>query len=332
MPVKLIDIARLAGVSKATASRALHGSPLVKEETRRLVMEKAEELKYKPNSLAQAMATKRSGIVGFLMYKKNPPYVSHSFFGPVLDGAIEEASNRGYHIVLAAADDMEDTFDEHFIQDSIDGAMLVSFYPKEVIKEFERRGIPLVVINDFVESNNNAFVIDDNYNGACAIMEHLIKDRGHSKIAHITERLEHPSFHARYRGFLDMHEKHKIKLYSKPYTARHTTFQEGSRVMEKVLSRKNLPTAVFAATDTLALGAIHAIKKAGLRVPEDIAVAGYDDIAAASMSDPPLTTVSVDRLRIGRSAVTALIEQISEPGKPSRVITIKNRLIVRDST
>jgi len=332
MPVKLIDIARLAGVSKATASRALHGSPRVKEETRRLVMEKAEELKYKPNSLAQAMATKRSGIMGFLMYKKNPPYVSHSFFGPVLDGAIEEAANSGYHIVLAAASDMEDTFDEHFIQDSIDGAMLVSFYPKEVIKEFQRRGIPLVVINDFIESENNAFIIDDNYNGACTIMEHLIKDRGHRKIAHITERLDHPSFHARYQGFLDMHEKYGIKVFCKPSTVLHTTFQEGFTAMEKLLSHKNLPTAVFAVTDTVALGAIHAIKKAGLRVPEDIAVAGYDDIEAASMSDPSLTTISVDRLQIGSSAVTALIEQISEPEKPSRIIIIKNRLIIRNST
>lgn len=138
MPVRLIDIAHLMGVSKSTVSRALQGSPRVKEETRRLIMEKAREMNYRPNSLAKAMATKKSGIIGFLMYRKSPPYVAHTFFGPVLDGAIAQAAEQGYHIILAAADDIENTFDEYFIQDSIDGAMIVSFYPNEVIKEFEK--------------------------------------------------------------------------------------------------------------------------------------------------------------------------------------------------
>lgn len=331
MSVKLSDIARLAGVSKATASRALQGSPLVKEDTKRLVMETANRLNYKPNALAQAMATKRSGIIGFLMYKKDPPYVSHTFFGPVLDGAIEEAASRGYHIVLAAANDMADTFDEHFIQDSIDGALLVSFYPNEVIKEFKRRGIPLVVINDFVDSENNAFIVDDNYGGACAVMEHLIKEKCHKKIAHITERLDHPSYHARYRAYIDMHDLYGIPVFDGLVLARSTTFQNGIEAMNRLLSQDNLPTAVFAATDSLALGAMHAIKSAGLRIPGDLAVAGYDDIQAASMSEPPLTTICVDREHIGRAAVAALMEQIAEPQKPSRIITIKNKLIIRAS-
>ncbi|GAB1484893.1 LacI family DNA-binding transcriptional regulator [Treponema sp.] len=332
MSVKLSDIAKLTGVSKSTVSRALQGSPVVKEATRQLIVDKAREMRYKPNSLAQAMATKKSGIIAYLMYRKDPPYVSHTFFGPVLDGAIAEAALRGYHIILAAANDIEHTFDEHFIQDSIDGAIIVSYYPDEVIKEFEKRGIPLVVINDVVESKNNTFIIDDNYKGACAVLEHLIRDRGHRKIIHITESLEHPSFIARYQAYLDVHQKYGIPLFSEPYTARHTTFQEGIAVMETILTRKELPTAVFAVTDSLALGAIHTIKKAGLRVPEDIAVAGYDDIEAASMSDPALTTICVDRQQIGRTAVSSLIQQISDTVKASRVITIKNKLVIRETT
>ncbi len=332
MSIKLIDIARLAGVSKATASRALRGSPLVKEDTRRLIMEKAKELKYQPNALAQAMATKKSGIIGFLMYKKDPPYVAHTFFGPILDGAIEQATNQGLHIILAVANEMDDTFDEYFINDSIDGALLVSFYPNEVIKEFEQRGIPLVIINDFVESKNNAFIIDDNYGGACAIMKHLIEDRGHKKIAHITEHLTHPSYRTRYQAYLDVHAMCHLPVFDGFVSVNDTSFRSGTNAMNQLLSRKEIPTAVFATTDSLALGAMHAIKNAGLRVPEDIAVAGYDDIEAASMSDPALTTIWVDRDRIGREAVAALAEQIADPEKPSRVITIHNKLVVRDST
>ena len=332
MPVKLSDIARMTGVSKSTVSRALQGSPLVKEETRRLIQEKARELNFKPNALARAMATKRSGIIAYLMYRKNPPYAAHTFFGPVLDGAIEEATARNCHIILSAANDIEHTFDEHFIQDSIDGALLNSFYPDEVIREFEKRGIPLVVINDYVESRNNPFVVDDNYNGSCAVMEHLIRDRGHRKILHMTESLLHPSFRARYQGYLDTFRKYDLPVYREPVHAAHTTFEEGQAVMEEVLKGKEIPTAVFAVTDSLALGVIRAVRQAGLRVPQDIAVAGYDDIEPAAMSDPALTTVSVDRRGIGRLAVQALMEQIAQPDRPSRLITVENRLIIREST
>ncbi len=332
MPVRLIDIAHLMGVSKSTVSRALQGSPRVKEETRRLIMEKAREMNYRPNSLAKAMATKKSGIIGFLMYRKSPPYVAHTFFGPVLDGAIAQAAEQGYHIILAAADDIENTFDEYFIQDSIDGAMIVSFYPNEVIKEFEKRKIPLVVINNVVDSKKNTFIIDDNYQGACSIMEHLIKERGHTKIVHINEDLNHPSFSIRYRAYLDMHKRYNIPVFSEPYRAKHTTFQEGISMMQRILHQRDLPTAVFAATDTLALGAIHAIQREGLNVPKDIAVAGYDDIEAAAMSNPALTTIAVDRGQIGRAAVQSLIQQIADSEKTGRIITINNQLIIREST
>lgn len=333
MPAKLVDIARLAGVSKSTASRALRNSSLVKEETKQLVLETAKMLNYKPNSLARAMATKRSGIIGFLMYKKSKPYVSHTFFGPILDGAIEEAAKKDYHIIVAAANDMADTFNEHFIQDSIDGALLVSLHPREVIKEFERREIPLVVINDAIESKNNAFIEDDNYGGSCIIMEHLIKDRGHSKIAHITENREHPSYKARYNAFIDIHAKYGIPVFhGVALVDSASSFQDGYKAMKDLLSRKTLPTAVFATTDALAIGAIHAIKEAGLSVPGDIAVAGYDDIDAAVMVDPPLTTIKVEREKIGKAAINALMEQIADPQKPSRVITINNKLIIRSST
>jgi len=332
MKIKLSDIARIAGVSKATASRALRNSPLVKDETRQLVIETAKALKYQPNALAQAMATKRSGIIGFLMYRKGPPYVAHTFYGPILDGAIEAAANHGYHIVLAASNDIADTFDEHFIQDSIDGALLVSYHSKEVIKEFRRRGIPLVVINDWVESENNTFILDDNYNGTCAIMKYLIVEKGHKKIAHSTERLDHPSYHIRYKAFKDMLALYEIPDLYECVSAHDTTFASGVEAMSHLLSYDTPPTAVFATTDTLALGAMHAAKSAGFRIPEDIAIAGYDDIEAASMSDPPLTTVRVDRENIGKTAVDALVKQIANAGEPTRKIVIKNKLVVRAST
>ncbi len=365
MKPRLIDIARLAGVSKATASRALADSPLVNEETKQRVHKVAKELFYQPNALAQAVATKRSWILGFCMYRQHKPYFGHTFFGPVLDGAIEEAKLHNYHIVVAPTEQENDTFDEHFIQDSIDGAILISFKPRDAMLEFRRRNIPLVFVNDAIPSPNNAFIVDENYNGARKLMEHLILERGHQKIAFISDRLSHPSYYLRYLAYLDVHRENGIPVYENdairstnlwgvysppeadklsmyglhpqpvtgtPFITEGTGSLNAFRLVKRLLETENLPTAIFAGTDSLAMGAIRAILDAGLKVPDDIAVAGYDDIEAAEIYCPALTTVRVNRNEIGRLAVQQLLAQIADPSLESRMLFVKNELIVRQST
>lgn len=364
--IRLIDVAKLAGVSKATASRALAHSPLVTEETRKKVLDVAEKLRYKPNALAQAVATKKSGILGFLIYHRALPYFGHTFFGPVLDGALEEAAAHGYHIVLARAqEEAQSTFDEHFIQDSIEGAMLISFDPKPAIEEFERRQIPLVLINDQVTTPHNSFILDSNYDGAMTLMRHLLVERGYRSVAILSDRLNHPSYMQRYLAYLDAHAETGVPVYKNskisikqldydpsravnyavaeqgltefplpgtPIVVRNGTAAAGEEAARKLLAAGNLPRALFATTDSLALGAMKAFREAGLRIPEDIAVAGYDDIDAAYTAEPPLTTVHVDRNAIGRAAVTELLRRIKNPDLPARSVYIPNKLVVRRST
>jgi DNA-binding LacI/PurR family transcriptional regulator len=332
MPIKLIDIARLAGVSKSTASRALGGSPFIKEETKRRILEIAEEHKYTPNSMARAMVMKRTGVVAFLIYRKNRPRIAHTFFGPILDAAIDEAAKSDYHIILAATDEPTATFEEHFIQDSIDGAMLVSMYPDDVIREFKRRDTPIVVINKSPSLQRATYILSDNYGGACAAMEHLIVDRGHTKIAMISAEADHDSFSARCQAYVDMLAWHGIPSTFRISGGTNSSFASGAMHMKELLAGGVIPTAVFAVTDTLALGAMRAIKDAGLRVPQDIAVIGFDDIEAAGMSDPPLSTIWVDREDIGRQAARSLIEQIEHPELPARVIFTRTSLVIRGST
>ena len=366
MAVRLIDIAKLAGVSKATASRALAGSELVHPETRQRIADIARELNYRPNSLAQAVATKRSGMIGFLIYKKDKPYFGHTFYGPVLDGAVEEAKRLGYHIVLSPANDERgNTFDERLINNGVDGSILISFDPSAAVEEFRRRGMPLALINNCLPTENNAFILDDNYNGAAEAMRYLIEDCGHTNIAIMTDRLSHSSYLTRYYAYIDTLAAHGLLPYSNPAFAGCDLFDgyelsvpqlmcefgvehvdiEGTPIFVRKASAHNaasavlrlletgrLPTAIFAATDSIAIGALSALKSMNVRVPEDIAVIGYDDIPAAEFTDPPLTTVRVDREEIGRAAVRALAEQIKEPSLPSRTIIIKNELIIRQST
>lgn len=365
MKTRLSDIARIAGVSKATASRALADSPLVKEETKRRILEIAKQYNYQPNALAQAVATKRSGILGFCMHKSQSPYFGHSFFGPMLDGAIEEARRHNYHILVAPSDPKNTTFDEHFIQDSIDGVILATFTPMEPINEFRRRNIPLVLVNDAVPTPNNAFIVQDEYGGAKAIMRHLIVERGHRKIAFISDRLSHPSYYLRYLAYLDAHREHGLEVYNNPgiklgnvwgnYPRPNNQKLEllGQKVQEirgtpviidgidspqardavyQMLATENLPTAIFAATDSIALGAIEAIWEAGLDVPRDIAVAGFDDLPMSAAFTPPLTTVHANPFEVGQAAVQELLKLIANPERESIIRWVDTHLVVRKST
>lgn len=362
---KLSDVAKLAGVSKATASRALAGSPLVAAETRLHIERIAKGLGYVPNALARAVATKRSGILGLCIYRKQLPYFAHTFFGPLLDGAMVEAKQSGYHIVVTSSDQDDDTFEEHFIQDSIDGAILTSFTPLPAVNEFRRRRIPLVLVNDVLPTQHNAFIVQDDYGGATAMMDHLF-ERGHRQIAFLSDRLSHVSYHLRYLAYLNAHHRRGLPVYANPnlkpacdpwggyprpdaeklalfglephavegtpLVVTDNTPASGARAMAALLRSGHRPTALFAAADSLAIGALHALHEAGLSVPGDMAVAGFDDIALADSVWPPLTTVKAGPFEMGAIAVRELIAQIEDPDLASRVRRVATHLVVRKST
>jgi DNA-binding LacI/PurR family transcriptional regulator len=363
--MKLDDIAALAKVSKTTASRALANSPLVKESTKEHVRKIANEHNYRPNTMASAFARKKSGIIGFCLLHKENPSFGHPFFGPVLDGALEQAKKDNYHIILAASKSSDYAFEEPFMQDSIEGVILSSFAPMKALQEFKKRGIPQVVINDVLNTENNSFIMDDNYGGAYQLMEHLIKERGHTSIGFLTDRLSHTSYLLRYFAYIDAHKNEGLIPYqndklpqsdlyggyslSSDYFLKKFGYQSIPQVgspmvvvgvrattsyhaVKQLIATGKLPTALFAVSDSLAVGAIHALQDEGFRVPEDVAVVGYDDIKSATAVTPALTTVSVNRTEIGRVAINELIKLIENPTRQTNIIYIKNKLIVRQSS
>jgi DNA-binding LacI/PurR family transcriptional regulator len=363
--MKLEDIAALAQVSKTTASRALADSPLVKDSTKELVKRIAKEHNYRPHTLASAFARKKSGIIGFCLLNKNNPSFGHPFFGPVLDGALEQARKDGYHIILAANSGDDYVFDEPFMQDCIEGVVLSSFAPAKAVREFKNRGIPQVLINDVLPTDNNTFIMDDNYGGAYRLMQHLIYEKGHRRIGFLTDRLSHTSYLLRYFAYIDAHRDAGIPVYTNPllpqddlaggypltsdYFLNRYGYEDIPRIgspmvvvgmrtnvayeaIQRLIATGDVPSAIFAVSDSLAIGAIHALQEAGLRVPEDVAVAGYDDIISATAVTPALTTVRVDRKEIGRTAIRELEKLIAAPDLQSSVIYIENSLIVRSST
>lgn len=363
--MKLDDIAALAKVSKTTASRALADSPLVKEETKALIREIAKAHNYKPNTLASAFARKKSGIIGFCLLNKDHPSFGHPFFGPVLDGALEQARKDNYHIILAANKGSDYVFEEPFMQDCIEGVVLSSFAPVKAVQEFKKRGIPQVLINDVLNTENNTFIMDDNYGGAYQLMQHLMKDKGHFRIGFLTDRLSHTSYLLRYFAYIDAHRDAGLPVYSNdklplfdleggfslssdyylkkygyddiprigsPMVVVGVKSAAGYEAVKQLIATGDLPSAIFAVSDSLAIGAIHALQDAGLRVPEDVAVVGYDDIISSTAVRPALTTVRVNRKEIGRTAIQELEKLIENPEQETKIIYIKNNLILRKSS
>ncbi len=365
MAMRMSDIAKLAGVSKSTVSRAFSSPELLQKDTLDRIMDIARKNNYHPNTMAQAIARRHFNLVGFLLLHKSRPFFEHTFYGPALDGFMERAKARGYHVVLGATTRRNDYFEEGFINDSIDGALLSSRDPDPFIGVFKNRNIPIVLIQNETMLENVGMVTDDNYGGMKKIMTHLIEERGYEDIAFVSSRLSHPCYMQRYFAYIDAIEQHKLKPYTNPdlpeydledfftpnqailshYTrsgiprfgtpiiiSQSTPSEITEKIFLKLLPFRKMPRAIVCTTDSIAFGVSRALLKTGFRIPEDVAVTGYDDIELASCCNPPLTTVHVDPYRLGAEAMDLLGRYMNDPGYPSTRICLDNELIIRESS
>lgn len=364
MAMRLTDIAKLAGVSKATASRAFSHPEQLREDTLKRVLDIASMFNYHPNALAKAVAHQRSGLVGFILFHKSRPFFGHTFYGPALDGFLERAKARGYHVLLGATTRRNDNFEEDFIKDSIEGAVLVTRDPEPLVKTFRARNIPVVLLNEESGIENAGSVMSDDYGGMTKIMSHLIEERGYENIAFFSNRLSHVCNMKRYFAYIDMLEKHGLEPFTDAdlpeydlldsYEPNHFVLKRFGRsgiprfgtpvifpsaeadVVEKAMQRllplRKLPQAIVCSDDTIAIGVCHALQKAGIRIPEDVAVTGFDDIEMASYCTPSLTTIHVDPYELGAVAMDLLSKYMKDPDLPAERLSIGNELVVRESS
>ena len=365
MAMRMSDIAKLAGVSKSTVSRAFSCPEMLQKETLDRVMDIARMHNYHPNTMAQAIARRHFNLVGFLQLHKSRPFFEHTFYGPALDGFMERAKARGYHVVLGATTRKNDYFEEGFINDSIDGALLSSRDPNPFIRVFQNRSIPIVLIQNETGLDNIGMVTDDNYGGMMKIMTHLIEDRGYEDIAFVSSRLSHPCHMQRYFAYIDALEQYGLRPYMNrdlpeydmedAYTPNQAilsrygrkeiprfgtpviiTVSTPSEAVEKefmkLLPLRKMPRAIVCTTDSIAVGVCRALTKSGFRIPDDVAVTGYDDVETAALCVPPLTTVHVDPYRLGAEAMELLCKYMNDPAYPSTRICLDNELIIRQSS
>jgi LacI family transcriptional regulator len=336
------ELARECGVSVATVSRALNGHPEVNDETRRQIQQAAERLGYRPSQSARALVRGRSDAVGLLWDSwYETAGRRHPFLLSLLVGIKLALSDVGRHLILLNVDaDRQGprTYLTTARQFQLDGVIVMGVNEhRPALVELLESGLPCVAIDSNITGPRAGCVTSDNRAGAMEAVRHLY-GLGHRRIATITGPLDMMPAASRLAGFEQAVSELGLNL-PKQYVQTGDFFMDsgyacGSRLAKLPESRR--PTAVFVAGDEMALGAMHAFADAGLDVPGDIAVVGFDDIEAAGLVRPTLTTVAQDSLALGAVAVDTLLHFVNSElvlGRPATTgpILAPTRLVVRQS-
>ena len=332
MSTTMKDIAREAGVSINTVSRALNGKPDVNEDTKKGILEIADRLNYVPNFLAKGLVTKNTRTIGVIVSDNANP-----FFARMIKGIEDYARSRGYNIILCNTDERYEKEEEavRLLREKRVDGLLITLTPAQKertdILELKRTGVPFVLLNRHMDDIITDYVINDNVYGAYLAVSHLAK-LGHKRIGYISGPSQISSVRERLEGYKKALFENNIKFDNSLVKESNLKMEDGYKLMKEFLELENRPTAVFTYSDLLAIGALKALKEAKLEVPKDIALVGYDDIEFSSLLEVPLTTVHQPRYRIGEEGAKILIDRIE--GKDSEdlhQIVLKPELVIRES-
>jgi LacI family transcriptional regulator len=301
------DVARQAGVSQATVSRVFRGDAKVAPRTRELVLRAAEELGYAPDTAAQALITRRTGSVAVVV-----PDLANPLYPQLITAAQEELHAAGYRMFLLNArfGDVDDHV-RRLRGRTVDGVLLASsIIDSPTVAEFIRRGLPTALVIRGVEGVAvDTFIADDA--AGCALAAGHLTALGHRRIGMISGPANTTSGRDRVRLFRAALERHRIALPDPLVTHSSYSFDAGAELALGLLGGPGPPTALFCAGDVLAFGALHAIRRRGLRVPADVSIVGFDDVAMAGWDMIGLTTIRQPIERMAREAVRTLLGRIS---------------------
>ncbi len=322
--VTIDDVARAAGVSRQTVSRAMNGKAEISAATRHRVLAMIEELDYRPSAFARGMRTQRAGTLALVLSD-----IANPFFPAVARGVFDAAAGRGLAVVVhnTDADAVVEQDATRAIVDS-GAAGAIGFFEAlddEPLVALGRR-LPLVVADRCAPGDGVASVISDFAAGARSAVEHLY-GRGHTRLGMLdgTVGVER----VRRQAFLAVLAEHGHPDPGAHVVSGPPTVTAGAAAVRELLARQPEVTGVFAFNDLLAIGAVRALRDAGRRVPDDVAVVGYDDITMAALLDPPLTTVHTDKYELGRTLVEVLGRRLDGHAAEHRVLA--PRLVVRRS-
>ncbi len=332
--VTLENVARAAGVSRATASRALTASPRVSDDARRAVERAARRLGYVPNQAGRALATGRSDSVALVVFEPTTLLFGDPFFPRLIRGLNDVLAERDLQLMLLAPQTGADVdrLERYVAAGHADGVLLVSLPGTHPLPgRLAGRGIPVVIGGRPSEPERFSHVDVDNVSGAAHAVAHLAAG-GRRAIATITGRQDVPAGQDRLRGYRQGLETAGLPLDEGLVEAGDFTRDGGARAMRFLLLKRPMLDAVFVASDLMAAGALQVLSEAGRRVPEDVAIVGYDDDPLAASLQPPLTSVRQPIEEMGREMARLLMGAIHAADHPPRKVLLTTRLEVRLSS
>ena len=327
--VTIYDVARESGVSYSTVSRVLNGFEFVKDTTREKVLETAERLGYVANLQARSLAGGKSNVIGLLV-----PKIDNSYITEIVAGIDDELSAANLNLILYTTHrhiGKEQQNVKSIMGSMMDGLLLVvPLAAGSYLQALRKLHFPYVLIDQHDYTGESSEVLATNHQGAYEATEYLI-GLGHRRIAFITGLMELYSTHDRLAGY-----KAALKDHGVPFDPQYVVQgdfwkQEAYHATNRLLALDERPTAIFAANDLTAIGAMNALRDHNLSVPEDMSIVGFDDIAQAAYTNPRLTTVRQPLEQMGRSGVSLLLQQLQDSDRPPQQVVLPTEFVVRDS-
>lgn len=326
--MKMRDVAKRANVSPATVSRVLRQPDLVSKETKEKVMRVINELNYKPHMIASQFRTRETKTILVVV-----PDITRPFFSEVLRGIEHTALQNGYQVILGDTENQverEREYIELLYRKQADGAVLLTArMDRDSLEELSSQ-FPIVLACEYMDGLDIPTVSIDNISSARKITEHLI-NVGHRKIAHICGPMDIILSRDRLRGYKQAMMGHDLLIDPSWVQEGDDGLDSGYNQMVKLLALEDRPTAVFVFNDEMALGSIKAVKDHGLRVPEDIAIVGFDNLRMASLFTPYMTTIDQPKYEIGQKATDLLLTLLKGGSIDRKKFVMKDELIIRES-
>ncbi|SKB95583.1 LacI family DNA-binding transcriptional regulator [Dyadobacter psychrophilus] len=335
--ITIKDIAKALGLSTSTVSRALRNSYEINPETKKLVMEYAERMNYRPNPIALSLRDSKSKSIGVII-----PEIANHFFSQLINGIESIAYNLGYHVVIFQSHESyerEVANTNYLVSRKVDG-LLISLSSLTTnlfhFQDLMERGLPIVFLDRVPNAIETHKVVVDNFAGSYEATEHLIKS-GRKRIAHLTSPIYLSITTERLAGY-----KQALEDYGLPFDESYVKYcyhggkvaTENEAAVQEMLEMPEPPDAIFTASDRLTTGCMSVLQKKNIKIPQQIAIVGFTNISVAELLNPPLTAVVQPAMEMGQQAVELLIRLIEHPQKTDVFETrsLKTSLIIRESS
>lgn len=334
MSITIKDVAKKAGVSPSTVSFVMNKRKGISQKVIKKVEKTISELNYYPQRSARSLVTQKTSNIGFILGEKHFS-IADPFYTKILLGAEFEARKHNYYVLLTSTDkkfDEKKSIPRFVIENNVDGIIIAGSTDDALINYIHQLGIPLVLIDYLPRQGEFHAVMIDNFRGAYDAVSHLIKI-GHKNIGFISGSFDNSNIKERYFGYQQALEEYNLSMDQRFICTdeENSGIENGINAARKLIQNMPMPSAVFVANDAQAIGCLKVFKEEKIRVPEDIAVIGFDDIDFGWMSEPKLSSMHVFKEDMGALAVKKLINIIEKPDTKTDKTLVGVELIIRES-